>query len=199
MESPVATTRSATGINTGVLALYWVIISEIVIFGGLIMCYLLFRLRNDHWGEFAAVTSTPAGALNTFVLLTSSYFAVIAHDAATKKDGDKAFRFLWYTIGCGLIFLIVKSYEYSSKLKYLFADDGGAYWDAHYNNNFMGYYFFATGLHGLHVIAGMVAMIIVSKQVKRGQNFNRVELCGLYWHFVDIVWIFLFPLLYIAK
>jgi len=199
MDSPVATTRSATGINTGVLALYWVIISEIVIFGGLIMCYLLFRLRNEYWSEYAANTKLWAGALNTLILLTSSYFAVLAHDAATKRDSQRAYRFLWYTIFCGLGFLCVKSYEYYSKLKYLFADDGGAYWDAHYNNNYIAYYFFATGLHGLHVIAGMVAMIIVSRQVKRGQHLNRVELCGLYWHFVDIIWIFLFPLLYIAK
>lgn len=199
MDSPVATTRSTTGINTGVLAMYWVIISEIVIFGGLIMCYLLFRWRNDYWSVYAENTNIWAGGINTFLLLTSSYFAVIAHDAATKRDGEKAHRFLWYTISLGFGFLIVKTYEYSSKLKYLFADDGGAYWDAHYNNNYMAYYFFSTGLHGLHVIAGMVAMIIVSKQVKKGMNYNRVELCGLYWHFVDIVWIFLFPLLYIAK
>jgi heme/copper-type cytochrome/quinol oxidase subunit 3 len=66
-------------------------------------------------------------------------------------------------------------------------------------NIFWSYYFLMTGLHALHVIAGMIAMIIVSFGVKKGENLHRVEMVGLYWHFVDIVWIFLFPLLYIAK
>jgi heme/copper-type cytochrome/quinol oxidase subunit 3 len=190
MDSPIATTRSATTINTGVLALYWVIISEIVIFGGLIACYLIFRMRNPAWGEWASETKTLAGAINTFILLTSSYCAVLAHDAATKKNGDLASKYLWFTILGGVGFLCVKTYEYSSKLSHGITITTNQFWS---------YYYVATGLHGLHVIAGMVAMIIVSKQAKAGQNLNRVELCGLYWHFVDIVWIFLFPLLYIAK
>ena len=154
------------------------------------MCYLLFRMRNDEWGLFASVTSTPAGAINTFILLTSSFSAVLAHQAAEAKDCAKAHRYLWYTVLGGFGFLCVKSYEYGSKI---------LHWGPEYENNFMLFYFVATGLHGLHVIAGMVAMIIVSRQIKMGQHLNRVELCGLYWHFVDIVWIFLFPLLYIAK
>lgn len=190
MDSPIATNRSASGINTGVLALYWVIISEIVIFGGLIACYLIFRMRNDAWGVWASDTKTLAGGINTFILLTSSYFAVLAHDAATKKDGALASKYLWWTIAGGFGFLLVKSYEYGTKLSHGITIT---------TNNFWSYYYVATGLHGLHVIAGMVAMMIVAKQAKAGQNLNRVELCGLYWHFVDIVWIFLFPLLYIAK
>jgi heme/copper-type cytochrome/quinol oxidase subunit 3 len=191
MDSPVATTRSSTGINTGVLALYWVIISEIVIFGGLLACYILFRIRHgEAWSKWASSTYTLAGGINTFILLTSSYFAVLAHDAAVKKDTERSSRFLLYTIfgGCG--FLIVKSYEYGMKFSHGITI---------LTNNFWSFYYVSTGLHGLHVIAGMVAMIIVRKQVKAGQHLNRVELCGLYWHFVDIVWIFLFPLLYIAK
>lgn len=191
MDSPVATTRSSTGINTGVLAVYWVIISEIVIFGGLIACYLIFRVRHgEAWSVWAADTKTVAGAINTFILLTSSYCAVLAHNAATKKDGALASKYLWFTILGGFGFLLVKSYEYGSKLSHGITIT---------TNNFWSYYYVATGLHGLHVIAGMVAMIIVSKQARAGQHLNRVELCGLYWHFVDIVWIFLFPLLYIAK
>lgn len=191
MEDPIATNRSATGINTGVLAIYWVIISEIVIFGGLLACYIIFRIRHgDAWSVWAASTVTWAGAVNTFILLTSSYFAVLAHNAATKKDGALASKYLWWTIIGGFGFLGVKSFEYWTKFEHGITI---------MTNNFWSFYFIATGLHGLHVIAGMIAMGIVARQAKAGQNLNRVELCGLYWHFVDIVWIFLFPLLYIAK
>ena len=106
MDSPIATKRSATGIDTGVLALYWVIISEIVIFGGLLACYIIFRIRHgEAWSVWAANTVTWAGAVNTFILLTSSYFAVLAHDAATKKNGELASKYLWWTVFGGVGFL----------------------------------------------------------------------------------------------
>ena len=190
MDSPIATSRSITGISTGKLALYWVIASEIVIFGGLLVCYLIFRLRNDEWGLFASETVTTAGAINTFVLLTSSFWVVIAHNAAENRDTDKAFKFLWLTILGGFVFLGIKSYEYNSKFSHGIDVTTNPFW---------GFYFIATGIHGLHVIAGMICMMIVSFQAKAGKHLGRVELVGLYWHFVDIVWIFLFPLLYIAK
>lgn len=189
-HTPIATGRSVTGIPTGRLAVWWLLASEIFIFGGLIAAYLLFRVKHDAWGEHAATTSTPAGALNTFVLLTSSLFIVLAHAAAERKDTARAFKFIWYTIGMGGIFLLVKSYEYSTKIA---ADIFLT------TNPFWGFYYIATGLHACHVIAGMVIMGIIAHDVKKGQNLQRVELTGIYWHFVDIVWIFLFPLLYIAK
>jgi len=190
MDSPIATSRSKTGISTGKLAVYWLIASEIVIFGGLLVCYLLLRMRNPEWGIFASNTNTHLGALNTFVLLTSSFCVVLAHHAAENKETDKAFKYLWITILGGLIFLVVKTIEYTTKFSHgIFIT----------TNPFWGFYFIATGIHGLHVIAGMICMAIVSFQAKAGRNLGRVELAGLYWHFVDIVWIFLFPLLYIAK
>lgn len=187
---PIATRRSVTGIPTGRLAVWWVIASEIFIFGGLLVSYLLFRFHNDSWSEEAARTNVWAGAFNTLVLLTSSLYVVLAHKAAEEKQTDKAFKYLWFTIGGGGIFLMVKAYEYSAKFSheiYLTT------------NNFWSFYFTATGLHGLHVICGMLIMAIISFDVKKGQQLQRVELIGIYWHFVDVVWIFLFPLLYIAK
>ena len=99
MQGPLATSRSATGIPTGRLAVWWLLASEIFIFGGLIACYILYRLNNPWWGGEAVFTKVPAGAFNTFVLLTSSLFIVLAHDAAEKKDFDRAVKFIWYTIG----------------------------------------------------------------------------------------------------
>lgn len=187
---PIANTRSATGIKTAKLATWMVIASEIVIFGGLLVAYLLLRLRHEDWAEAASHTSTWAGAFNTLVLLTSSYFVVLAHQAAEKKDGVKAHRYLWYTIGGGLVFMLVKSYEYSMKFAHGITITKGVFWS---------FYFTATGLHGFHVLAGMVLMAIVAHAAKKGENLHRVECIGIYWHFVDLVWIFLFPLLYIAK
>ena len=195
MQGPIATNRSATGIPTGRLAVWWLLASEIFIFGGLIACYILYRLNNPWWGGEAVFTKVPAGAFNTFVLLTSSLFIVLAHDAAEKKDLNRAFKFIWYTIGGGLVFLLVKYYEYSSKL---FTDDPELL-KTPLTNTYWSFYYTATGLHALHVIGGMVIMALISFDLKKGHNLHRVELIGLYWHFVDIVWIFLFPLLYIAK
>ena len=195
MQGPVATSRSATGIPTGRLAVWWLLASEIFIFGGLIACYILYRLNNPWWGGEAVFTKVPAGAFNTFVLLTSSLFIVLAHDAAEKKDLNRAFKFIWYTIGGGLVFLLVKYYEYSSKL---FTDDPELL-KTPLTNTYWSFYYTATGLHALHVIGGMIIMALISFDLKKGHNLHRVELIGLYWHFVDIVWIFLFPLLYIAK
>ena len=94
---PIATTRSVTGIPTGRLAVWWVVASEIVIFGGILASYVMYRLAHDAFAVQAAHTSTPIGAFNTFVLLTSSLFAVLGHKAATAGDGPKAARFLVYT------------------------------------------------------------------------------------------------------
>ena len=91
---PIATGRSATGIPTGKLAVWWVIGSEIVIFGGLLACYIMYRLMHDQWSDEAANTSVVAGSLNTFILLTSSLFIVLAHKAAEDGNGKKAFKFI---------------------------------------------------------------------------------------------------------
>ncbi len=189
-QIPIATTRSATGVPTGRLAVWWVIASEIVIFGGILVAYILGRLMNDYWGADAANTNVWAGSLNTFVLLTSSLFVVLAHQAAENKDTEKAFKYIWFTICGGLIFLVVKSFEWNYEISHGMTITSSRFWS---------FYYLAAGIHGLHVIAGMVIMAIISFDVKKGKFLHRVENIGIYWHFVDIVWIFLFPLLYIAK
>ncbi|MBK1878554.1 cytochrome c oxidase subunit 3 [Pelagicoccus mobilis] len=187
----IATGRSATGIPTGRLAVWWVIASEIVIFGGLIATYLLNRFLHGSWAESAAYTNTFIGGANTFWLLTSSYFVVLAHSAAEKRDAKTARKYLWYTIGLGGMFMGFKSYEYATEISHGFTL---------FTSNFWSFYYTATGLHGFHVLCGMVIMAIIAENdIKKERNWHRVENIGLYWHFVDIVWIFLFPLLYIAK
>ena len=186
----VATTRSAMNIPTGRLAVWWVLVSEIVIFGGLLASYIMNRLAHDDWAAQAAHTNTWIGAFNTFVLLTSSLFAVLAHQAAEKGDGPKAARLLWYTIGGGALFLTVKAFEWTHEIRAGFTITSNGFWS---------YYYTAAGLHAFHVLCGMLVMMWVASTAAKNQELHRVENVGIYWHFVDIVWIFLFPLLYIAK
>ena len=175
---PLATERSVTGMPTGRLATWWVIASEIVIFGGLIVSYLCFRFHHPHWSDEAAHTNTVAGAFNTFVLLSSSLCIVLAHQAAGRQNTRRAYKFIWLTILGGAIFMCVKAVEYTQEISHGFTIGRDLFWS---------FYYTATGLHGLHVLAGMIIMGIIASDVKRGQNLQRVEYIGLYWHFVDIV------------
>ena len=187
---PLATHRMATGVPTGRLAIWWVLASEIVIFGGLLASYLMFRLGHPEWANAAAVTNTWIGAFNTFVLLSSSFTAVLAHQAAERGDGPKAARFLVFTILGALTFIGVKSYEWWTEISHGYTITSNGFWS---------FYYTAAGLHALHVIAGAIVMGIVASAAAKNRDLHRVELIGIYWHFVDVVWIFLFPLLYIAK
>ena len=186
----IATTRSAMGMPTGRLAIWWVLLSEIVIFGGVLVSYIMHRLGHPEWAEEAAHTNLWAGAFNTLVLLTSSLSAVLAHKAAEEGNGKKAALLLRLTSLGGLTFLIVKSFEWTHEIKEGFTIQAGGFWS---------YYYTAAGLHAFHVMAGMVLMLWVASTAAKNQDLHRVENIGIYWHFVDIVWIFLFPLLYIAK
>jgi heme/copper-type cytochrome/quinol oxidase subunit 3 len=150
----------------------------------------MHRLGHPEWGDQASHTNTMAGAFNTFVLLTSSLSAVLAHQAAEHKDGKKAAKFLYLTVLGGLVFLLVKSVEWTTEIKAGFTITSATFWS---------FYYTAAGIHGVHVIVGMIIMLFVAADAAKGRDLQRVENVGLYWHFVDIVWIFLFPLLYIAK
>ena len=188
---PIATTRSAAGITTGRLAVWWVVASEIVIFGGILASYVMHRLAHDSWAEQAAATNVWIGLTNTFVLLTSSLMAVLAHQAAeVENDGPKAAKFLGFAMLGGVIFLCVKAYEWTMEISHGYTITA---------NNFWSFYYTAAGVHASHVIAGVIIMGFVAAAARKGRELHRVELIGIYWHFVDIVWIFLFPLLYIAK
>jgi heme/copper-type cytochrome/quinol oxidase subunit 3 len=124
------------------------------------------------------------------VQLTSSVTAALAHQAAERGDGQTAAQVLVLTIGGALTFLVVKSAEWTIEITAGYTITANGFWS---------FYYTAAGLHALHVIAGAIIMGIVAFDAYRGRELQRVELIGIYWHFVDVVWIFLFPLLYIAK
>ena len=189
-DRPIATTRDVAGIPTGRLGVWWILVSEIFVFGGLLACYIMHRLAHDAWALQAEHTNLLAGSINTFVLLTSSLTAVLAHQAAESGDGQKAAKLLWATCGGALMFVVVKALEWNMEISHGFTITTNTFWS---------FYYTAAGLHALHVIAGAVIMLIVAKDCLKNRELHRVELIGIYWHFVDMVWIFLFPLLYIAK
>jgi heme/copper-type cytochrome/quinol oxidase subunit 3 len=187
---PLATTRSVMDVPTGRLAVWWILASEIVIFGGLLGAYIMHRLGHPSWADQAVHTNVWFGGLNTLVLLTSSLSAVLAHQAAERGDGARAARLLRFTAAGGGLFLVIKSIEWTNEITHGFTITSNLFWS---------FYYTAAGLHGLHVIAGMIIMLIVASSAAKNRDLHRVENIGIYWHFVDIVWIFLFPLLYIAK
>ena len=184
--------RAATGIPTGKMGVWWFLASEIVLFGGLIGVYIMSRLGSTGWPEMAAHLSVPIGTLNTFVLLTSSLTMVLAFAAVEKGDQKGMRTWLLWTVLLGLTFLVIKAFEWGSEIGAGFPLTAGGFWS---------FYYTMTGLHALHVLGGVVVNSILFLSALMGllgRNEHRVELAGLYWHFVDVVWIFLFPLLYLS-
>jgi heme/copper-type cytochrome/quinol oxidase subunit 3 len=175
---------------TGQLAVWWVVGSEIVIFGGILASYIMGRLTHDAWAVQSANTNTWIGAFNTLVLLTSSLTAVLAHQAAEQGNGKLAAKRLYFTVFGACTFVAVKAFEWTTEITHGFTITSSPFWS---------FYYTAAGIHALHVIGGAVIMLIVAHKAKMNMELHRVELIGIYWHFVDLVWIFLFPLLYIAK
>jgi len=185
-----AATQAITGIPPGKIAVWWFLASEVMLFGGLIGAYILARLGSAGWSAEATHLSAPMAAINTFVLLTSSMTMVMAFAAVEKRDDRGLRTFLLLTILLGFAFLGIKAYEYSSHIMAGFTPSTGSFWS---------FYYTMTGLHALHVLAGIVINLILFLMARgRLANGHRVELAGLYWHFVDVVWIFLFPLLYLT-
>jgi heme/copper-type cytochrome/quinol oxidase subunit 3 len=184
-------TLTGAGIPSGRLGVWWFLSSEIIMFGGLIGTYILFRHGNPEWAA-AEHLSLPIGTVNTFVLLTSSLTMVTAFAAADRGDFRRMRTWLSVTILLGVVFLAIKAFEWSSEIGAGFIPSTGGFWS---------FYYSMTGLHALHVLAGIVINTILFASALAGRLKslgNRIELAGLYWHFVDIVWIFLFPLLYLA-
>src|SRR5512134_2258594 len=164
---PIATTRSAAALPTGRLAVWWLVVSEIVIFGGLLASYIMYRLAHDAFAVQAAHTNTWIGAFNTLVLLTSSLSAVMAHTAAERGDGPKAARLLWATVVGALTFLVVKAFEWTEEITHGFTITSSTFWS---------FYYCAAGLHASHVIAGAIIMAFVARDAARNRELHRVEL-----------------------
>ena len=191
MSSTASTqSASATELPDGRMGMWWFLASEVAIFGGLVVIYILLRQRHPEWSAIASNTINSAGAINTVVLLSSSYTVVLAHQAAHKGQFSRSAKLLGVTILLGFVFLGVKTYEYQHEIAAGFTPVSNLFWS---------FYYLMTGLHAAHVIAGMIAIGTVALGMRKGENTQRAEYVGMYWHLVDIVWIFLFPLLYLTS
>jgi heme/copper-type cytochrome/quinol oxidase subunit 3 len=169
-----------------------------MLFGALFSSYLLLRAGAPQWppegGRASDLLSVPLATLNTVVLISSSITMVLAWAAAVQQQVARARAFLGATLACALVFLGVKFVEYSTELQHGRKPS---------TDTFYAIYFTLTGLHGLHILGGVVVigwLLLTSGRLAgpgAAAYANRVENTGLYWHFVDLVWIFLFPTLYL--
>jgi heme/copper-type cytochrome/quinol oxidase subunit 3 len=188
------TARPDTGLFNAKIGVWLFLASEVMLFGALFSSYVLLRVGAQEWPFGADILSVPIATFNTLVLIASSVTMVMSWASLKMKDFGKYKRYMGLTILCGLIFLGVKGFEYGSKFSHhLYPSE----------STFLAIYFTLTGLHGLHVIGGLVVNGYFwgpgSKmwQSQPERFTNRIEIAGLYWHFVDLVWIFLFPVLYL--
>lgn len=187
MRSPV----NETSVPVWRLGIWWFLGSEVVVFGGLIACYVLYRFAHPDWGAEAVHTLQWVGAINTVVLLTSSLTMILSHHAILEdRDSKGGAQYLLITILLGLLFLLFKAYEYTHEISAGLLPVRSLFW---------GFYYLMTSLHALHVLGGLIANSVVLKNIRQGVMSHRIESVGLYWHFVDVVWIILFPLLYLAS
>jgi heme/copper-type cytochrome/quinol oxidase subunit 3 len=202
--------RPDTGVNNAKLGIWLFLASEVMLFGGLFAAYVFLRIGADAWPgmmiygeEIMAeradqILNVPLATLNTMILIASSVTMVMAWASLKMDRFDRYKLYMGLTILLALGFLVVKGFEYGDKFDH--------HWYAS-TNNFLGVYFVLTGLHAIHVTGGILVNAYFwgpgTKLWKRGTardkaHFtNRIEVAGLYWHFVDLVWIFLFPTIYL--
>ena len=187
-------TRADTGLFNAKLGIWLFLASEVMLFGALFSSYILLRTGASHWPHGWEHLNVPLATLNTVVLISSSVTMVMSWASLMMKNFSRYKLFMGLTILLGLTFLVVKSFEYGAKFSH------GLYPG---ESTFFAIYFTLTGLHGLHVLGGIIVNTYFwgpgSKMWKTepARFTNRVEIAGLYWHFVDLVWIFLFPTLYL--
>ncbi len=186
---------------------FWLFLAtEILLFGGMFVGYIVFRYWYPEMFMDAHLhLDRIMGATNTVVLIFSSFTMAMAVRSAQTNKQKELVVYLSITLLCAIAFLVVKYFEYSAKFEHgtlpglAYAPHGAN--EPVNGNLFFGLYFMMTGLHGVHVLAGIVAISWLLSKAVRGhfssEWYTPVELTGLYWHVVDLIWIYLFPLFYL--
>jgi len=185
------------------LGIWLFIFTELLFFGGLFITYAVYRHAHPQAFHMAAQQlDVTVGTINTVILLISSMTIAMATTAIQKKDKRTTLILIGITLVLTLVFLVNKYFEWGAKIDHgiwpgspLLEELGRG------DTLFFGLYFFMTGLHALHIIIGMVLLAVVLARVRKNKitfdNFQLLENGGLYWHLVDLIWIFLFPLFYL--
>lgn len=187
------------------MGMWLFLFTELLLFGGLFLVYLIYRTTySSEFLEASFDLNVLIGTVNTIVLLTSSMTVAMSITALQKGNTRLSINLVWLTVLAALIFMVNKYFEWSVKFEHgLFPGM------EHYDNLPLGerlffyLYFFMTGLHALHVIVGAVFLMIVVRFIKKKRvtqdRYILLENAGLYWHLVDLIWIYLFPLFYLIK
>lgn len=190
----ISTPRPDTGLTNAKLGIWLFLASEVMLFGGLFSALVILRMNNPQWREWAHILNVPLATLNTVLLISSSITVVLGWAALVHKNFSKYRLYMILTLLCGAGFMVVKYFEYTAKFHHgLFP----------HSNAFLAVYFTMTGLHGIHVVGGMAALAYLCWpgsgmwKSEPDRFTGRVECAGLFWHLVDLVWIFLFPVLYL--
>jgi cytochrome c oxidase subunit III len=183
-----------TGVTNAKFGIWLFLASEVMLFGALFSTYIILRTGASSWPIGVETLNVPLATLNTIALISSSVTIVLSWASLKMHNFSKYRLYMGITILLSFVFLVIKTIEYSDKFHH-----------EHYPSfsNYYAIYFTMTGLHGLHVIGGILVNLYLlfpgAKMWKtEPERFTgRVEVAGLYWHFVDLVWIFLFPVLYL--
>jgi heme/copper-type cytochrome/quinol oxidase subunit 3 len=186
--------RPDTGLYNAKLGVWLFLASEVMLFGALFSTYILLRTAADEWPTGSDILNVPVAFVNTLVLISSSVTMVMSWVSLKLNDLGKFKLYMGLTNLCALVFLCIKTFEYNEKFSHHTYPS---------ESTFLAIYFTLTGLHMLHVIGGLIVNSYFwgpgAKMFKTEPDrfANRIEVAGLYWHFVDLVWIFLFPVLYL--
>ncbi|MEX2303922.1 MAG: cytochrome c oxidase subunit 3 family protein [Bryobacterales bacterium] len=185
----------------------WVfLLTEVMFFGGLFIGYIVYRTAYpEAWAEGSNTLDVMLGGMNTAVLICSSLTMALAVHAAQTGNRKLIILFLVLTIVFGAVFLGVKAVEYSHKFHEHHVPGPSFQFEGEHSQAaqlFFSFYFAMTGVHAVHMIIGIGYLLLLIYQAWKGlftaDYFTPVEMFGLYWHFVDIIWIFLYPLLYLV-
>lgn len=185
------------------LGMWLFLFTELLLFGGLFLVYLIYRyMYSEDFLHASYELDVFIGTVNTIVLLTSSMTVAMSISALRKKNEDLAITLLWVTVAAAFIFMVNKYFEWSAKIDHGLFPGMDHFSDlAHGERLFYFLYFFMTGLHALHVIIGAVFILFIVHYIRKKKvthdNYLLHENAGLYWHLVDLIWIYLFPLFYL--
>ena len=197
VATPWSGGASPFGINSKKLGMWLFIVSDTLTFSALLVSYAYVRLATPNWPRpFEIWPAIAKSSFMTFVLLSSSLTMVLAVAAAHRHDVKKAVRYLIFTMICGAAFVLIHATEWVTLFH-----EGVTPWSNPWGVPLFGGTFFGlTGLHMLHVTIGVAYLAIICAGYGKGKwTADHVEVSGLYWHFVDLVWMFIFPLVYLLS
>ena len=197
VATPWSGGASPFGINSKKLGMWLFIVSDTLTFSALLVSYAYVRLATPNWPRpFEIWPAIAKSSFMTFVLLSSSLTMVLAVAAAHRHDVKKAVRYLIFTMICGAAFVAIHATEWVTLFR-----EGVTPWSNPWGVPLFGGTFFGlTGLHMVHVTIGVAYLAIICAGYSKGKwTADHVEVSGLYWHFVDLVWMFIFPLVYLLS